>query len=65
MVQARGVAVGRPAVTSRSAFGRGKGRRGWDWSADPGEATDLAARQPKLVERIAAIMRDAHVDNEH
>ena len=34
-------------------------------SNDPAEQTDLAARQPALVARIAAIMRDAHVDNEH
>ena len=37
----------------------------FDLAADPAETTDLAARQPKLVERIAAIMREAHVDNDH
>jgi arylsulfatase A-like enzyme len=37
----------------------------YDLASDAAEATDLAAREPKLVERIAAIMRDAHVDNEH
>jgi arylsulfatase A-like enzyme len=37
----------------------------FDLATDPGEATDLAARQPALVERLSAIMREAHVDNEH
>jgi arylsulfatase A-like enzyme len=37
----------------------------FDLTADAGETSDLAARQPDLVRRIAAIMRDAHVDNEH
>jgi arylsulfatase A-like enzyme len=37
----------------------------FDLANDPAEAVDLAARQPKLVERIAAIMREAHVDNDH
>ena len=37
----------------------------YDLASDAAEATDLAAREPKLVERIAAIMREAHVDNEH
>ena len=37
----------------------------YDLSIDPGEATDVASLEPKLAERIAAIMRDAHVDNEH
>jgi arylsulfatase A-like enzyme len=37
----------------------------YDLANDPAESTDLAARQPKLVERIAAIMREAHVDNDH
>jgi arylsulfatase A-like enzyme len=36
----------------------------FDLSADIGETTDLAARQPDLVRRMAAVMRDAHVDNE-
>jgi arylsulfatase A-like enzyme len=35
----------------------------FDLAADTGETTDLAARQPDMVRRIAAIMRDAHVDN--
>jgi len=26
---------------------------------------DVAASQPKLVQRITAIMRDAHVDNDY
>jgi len=37
----------------------------YDLANDPGEASDAASREPTLVERIAAIMRDAHVDNEH
>jgi len=37
----------------------------YDLASDPAEATDLAAREPKLAERIAAIMREAHADNEH
>ncbi len=37
----------------------------YDLAADPAESADLAARDPKLVERVGAIMRDAHVDNEH
>jgi arylsulfatase A-like enzyme len=37
----------------------------YDLASDPGEATDVAPRQPKLVERVATIMRDAHVDNEY
>jgi arylsulfatase A-like enzyme len=35
----------------------------FDLSADIGETADRAARQPDLVRRMAAIMRDAHVDN--
>jgi len=35
----------------------------FDLAGDVGERTDLAARQPDLVRRIAAIMREAHVDN--
>jgi arylsulfatase A-like enzyme len=37
----------------------------YDLASDPAEQTDLTAREPKLVERIGAIMRQAHVDNEH
>ncbi|HSP91353.1 MAG TPA: arylsulfatase [Vicinamibacterales bacterium] len=37
----------------------------YDLAADPAESTDLAGSQPKLVERIGAIMREAHVDNEY
>ncbi|MCU0252030.1 MAG: hypothetical protein MUE61_17670, partial [Vicinamibacterales bacterium] len=37
----------------------------YDLASDPGESTDVAARQPALVERMSAIMREAHVDNEH
>jgi uncharacterized sulfatase len=37
----------------------------YDLASDPGETTDVAARQPALVERMSAIMREAHVDNEH
>jgi arylsulfatase A-like enzyme len=37
----------------------------YDLASDPGEQTDVAGRQPAMVERIAAIMRAAHVDNEY
>jgi hypothetical protein len=37
----------------------------YDLANDPAESIDLAASQPKLVGRIAATMREAHVDNEH
>jgi arylsulfatase A-like enzyme len=37
----------------------------YDLATDVAEKTDLAAQQPKIVERITAIMRSAHVDNEH
>ena len=37
----------------------------YDVANEPAEKTDLAAREPTLVERITAIMREAHVDNEH
>jgi arylsulfatase A-like enzyme len=37
----------------------------YDLASDPGEATDLAAAQPAMVERIAKTLRAAHVDNEH
>jgi arylsulfatase A-like enzyme len=37
----------------------------YDLGTDPAEATDVAAREPMLVERIGAIMRHAHEDNEH
>jgi len=36
----------------------------FDLQHDLGEKTDLAAQQPKLVARAAAVMREAHVDNE-
>ncbi len=37
----------------------------YDQSADPGETHDVATAHPGLVARIAAIMRSAHVDNDH
>jgi arylsulfatase A-like enzyme len=37
----------------------------FDLASDPAEAIGLAASEPGIVGRIAAIMRDAHVDNEH
>ena len=37
----------------------------FDLETDQAEQTDVAPRQPKLVERAAAAMRHAHVDNEH
>jgi arylsulfatase A-like enzyme len=37
----------------------------FDLAADPAEATDRASGEPTLVERIARIMRDAHVDNDY
>ena len=37
----------------------------YDLASDPGEVVDVAASQPKLVQRITAIMRDAHVDNDY
>jgi len=37
----------------------------YDLAADRAEAADLAIREPKLVERVSAIMREAHVDNDH
>jgi len=36
----------------------------FDLQTDLGEKTDLAAKQPELVARVAAVMREAHVDNE-
>ena len=36
----------------------------FDLRHDLGEKTDLAAQQPELVARAAAVMREAHVDNE-
>ena len=36
----------------------------FDLQHDLGEKTDLAAQQPELVARVAAVMREAHVDNE-
>jgi arylsulfatase A-like enzyme len=36
----------------------------FDLQHDLGEKTDLAAQQPELVARAAAVMREAHVDNE-
>ena len=35
----------------------------YDLASDPGEATDIAPREPTLTRRIAALMREAHVDN--
>lgn len=37
----------------------------FDLAADPAEQTDLAARHPEIVTRLAALMRTAHVPNEH
>jgi arylsulfatase A-like enzyme len=37
----------------------------YDLASDPGETTDVAAREPALAERLSAIMREAHVDNAH
>ncbi|HNV02035.1 MAG TPA: arylsulfatase [Vicinamibacterales bacterium] len=37
----------------------------YDLAADPAEAADLAARQPGIVGRIADLMREAHIDNDH
>jgi arylsulfatase A-like enzyme len=36
-----------------------------DLTTDLGETTDLAAQHPAIVARISALMRTAHVDNEH
>jgi arylsulfatase A-like enzyme len=36
----------------------------FDLTTDTGETADLAAQQPDLMRRMAAIMRDAHIDNE-
>ncbi len=36
-----------------------------DLAADPAEQTDLAGRHPEIVARMAALMRSAHVPNEH
>jgi arylsulfatase A-like enzyme len=36
----------------------------FDLQTDLGEKTDIAAKQPELVTRVAAVMREAHVDNE-
>jgi arylsulfatase A-like enzyme len=37
----------------------------YDLSADIGEKTDVADKNPALAKRAADIMRTAHVDNEH
>jgi len=37
----------------------------YDLANDSGERTDIAGRESKTVARITAIMREAHVDNEH
>ena len=37
----------------------------YDLVADLGEQTDVAAKHPEVVARVAEIMRTAHVDNEH
>jgi arylsulfatase A-like enzyme len=36
-----------------------------DLVGDPGEKTDVALQHAAVVERVARIMREAHVDNEH
>jgi arylsulfatase A-like enzyme len=36
----------------------------FDLASDHAETTDLAAREPARLQRVAAIMREAHVDNE-
>lgn len=37
----------------------------YDLSTDIGERTDIAAKSPELVKRVAETMRKAHVDNTH
>ena len=37
----------------------------YDLTSDPGELTDVSARQPAIAARAAAAMRAAHVDNEY
>ena len=37
----------------------------YDLARDLGETTDLAAKEPEVAGRIARVMREAHVDNEH
>jgi arylsulfatase A-like enzyme len=37
----------------------------FDLTSDIAEQTDIAAKNPAVVARIAALMRTAHVDNEH
>ena len=37
----------------------------YDLANDLGESADVAAKQPGMVERMARLMREAHVDNEH
>ena len=37
----------------------------FDLANDTAEQTDVAAKEPALAARIAAIMREAHADNEH
>lgn len=37
----------------------------YDVTVEIGEQTDLAAKNPEVVARVAEIMRTAHVDNEH
>jgi arylsulfatase A-like enzyme len=37
----------------------------FDLESDPAETHDVAAARPALVEQVAALMREAHVDNEH
>ncbi|MFO7692084.1 MAG: arylsulfatase [Vicinamibacterales bacterium] len=37
----------------------------YDLASDPGEAIDIATREPNLARRVTAILREAHVDNEH
>ena len=37
----------------------------YDLSADLGEQTDVAAKNPAIVARVAELMKSQHVDNEH
>ena len=37
----------------------------FDLAHDIAEQTDVAAKHPAVVARIATLMRTAHVDNEH
>ena len=35
----------------------------WNRKTDPRETTDLANAQPDMVQRMQALMKEAHVDN--